>query len=207
MIQTHLKSTAMVALLAAASLTAHADVTPPDVMVHDTTIDVTSILKKDKAELTTNRQKLYALIDAKVLPHFDFNEMTQLAIGRYWRQATPAQQQELIKQFRTLLVRTYAGALAQFNNQTIEFKPFNMPPAGSDVVVETQVKQPGAQPIPINYNLEQTADGWKVYDVSIDSVSLVTNYRGSFGSEIRKEGIAGLIHTLAARNQQDTASK
>ncbi len=185
---------------------AHADDTPPDVLVKNTTIDVTSILKRDKAEMANDPQKLYALIDTKVLPHFDFTQMTQLAVGRYWRQATPAQQQAMIKQFRTLLVRTYAGSLAAFNNQTIEFKPFNMPQGSTDVVVQTQVKQPGAQPIPIDYSMEQTPAGWKVYDVSIDSVSLVTNYRSSFGSEIRKEGMDGLIRTLTTRNQQDTTS-
>ncbi|MDA8224878.1 MAG: ABC transporter substrate-binding protein [Betaproteobacteria bacterium] len=189
-----------------APLLARAENPPPDVLVRNTTIEVTTILKRDKADLSNNRQKLYALIDAKVLPHFDFNQMTQLAVGRYWRQANATQQRALVTQFRTLLVRTYAGALAAFNNQTIEFKPFNMPQGSTDVTVETQVKQPGAQPIPINYSMEQTGDGWKVYDVSIDGVSLVTNYRGSFGTEIRREGIDGLLRTLTARNQQDTAA-
>jgi phospholipid transport system substrate-binding protein len=189
---------------------AQADQTPPDVLVKNTTLEVTGILKNDKADFANNKPKLYALIDTKVLPHFDFTQMTQLAIGRYWRQATPAQQQQLVTQFRTLLVRTYAGALAAFNKQTIEFKPFNMVAGSTDVTVKTQVKQPGAQPIPIDYSLEQTAAGWKVYDVSIDGVSLVTNYRSSFGSEIRKDGVAGLLRTLTNRNQQDvtdTATK
>ncbi len=176
---------------------------PPDVLVKNTTMEVTGILKRDKATFAQDKQKLYSMIDAKVLPHFDFAQMTQLAIGRYWRQATPQQQKQLVQQFRTLLVRTYAGALAAFDNQTIEFKPFSMAPESTDVTVQTQVKQPGAQPIPIDYSLEKTADGWKVYDVSIDSVSLVTNYRSAFGSEIHKEGVAGLLRTLTARNQQD----
>ncbi|MDA8329277.1 MAG: ABC transporter substrate-binding protein [Betaproteobacteria bacterium] len=183
---------------------AQAEEMPPDVLVKNTTLEVTGILKRDKADFANDKQKLYALIDTKVLPHFDFTQMTQLAVGRYWRQATPAQQQQLVTQFRTLLVRTYAGALAAFNKQTIEFKPFNMPAGSTDVTVNTQVKQPGAQPIPIDYSLEQTAAGWKVYDVSIDGVSLVTNYRSSFGSEIRKDGVAGLLRTLTNRNQQDT---
>uniref|UniRef100_E6QQQ4 Toluene tolerance protein n=1 Tax=mine drainage metagenome TaxID=410659 RepID=E6QQQ4_9ZZZZ len=196
--------------LALSFTVAQADETPPDILVKNTTLEVTGILKRDKADFANDKQKLYALIDAKVLPHFDFTQMTQLAVGRYWRQATPAQQQQLVTQFRTLLVRTYAGALAAFNKQTIEFKPFNMPAGSTDVTVNTQVKQPGAQPIPIDYSLEQTAAGWKVYDVSIDGVSLVTNYRSSFGSEIRKDGVAGLLRTLTNRNQQDvtdTASK
>ena len=196
--------------LALSFTVAQAEEMPPDVLVKNTTLEVTGILKRDKADFANDKQKLYALIDTKVLPHFDFTQMTQLAVGRYWRQATPAQQRELVTQFRTLLVRTYAGALAAFNKQTIEFKPFNMPAGSTDVTVNTQVKQPGAQPIPIDYSLEQTAAGWKVYDVSIDGVSLVTNYRSSFGAEIRKDGVAGLLRTLTNRNQQDatnTASK
>lgn len=181
-----------------------ADEMSPDMLVKTTTQDVTAILKRDKTVFENDTQKLYALIDAKVLPHFDFNQMTSLAVGRYWRQATPAQQQSLAKEFRTLLVRTYANALAAFNNQVIEFKPFNMPAGATDVTVQTQVKQPGAQPIPIDYSMEKTAAGWKVYDVTIDGVSLVTNYRGSFGEEIRKNGVDGLIHTLANKNRQNS---
>ncbi|MHB0992062.1 MAG: MlaC/ttg2D family ABC transporter substrate-binding protein [Burkholderiales bacterium] len=185
---------------------AQADDTPPNVLVKSTTEEVTTLLKKDKSEYANDRQKLYALIDAKVLPHFDFQQMTQLAVGHFWRTASPAQQQDLVKQFRMLLVRTYAGALAAFNKQVIEFKPFSMAPDASDVTVETQVKQPGQQPIPINYSMKKEAGGWKVYDVSIDGVSLVLNYRGSFGSEIRQKGINGLIQTLTARNQQNNES-
>lgn len=189
------------------SMTSYADNLPPDVLVKNTTIEVTTILKRDKVVLANDSHKLYALIDAKVLPHFDFNQMTMLAVGRYWRQATPAQQQALIKEFRTLLVRTYANALAEFNNQVIEFKPFNMTANATDSTVQTQVKQPGAQPIPIDYSMEKTVAGWKVYDVSIDGVSLVTNYRSSFGTEIRNSGIDGLIRTLAGRNQQNALTK
>jgi phospholipid transport system substrate-binding protein len=194
-------------LLLAFSVLTYADNVAPDVLVKTTTVDVTTILKRDRAVLLNDSQKLYALIDAKVLPHFDFNQMTMLAVGRYWRQATPAQQQALIKEFRTLLVRTYANALAEFNNQVIEFKPFNMAANATDTTVQTQVKQPGAQPIPIDYSMEKTDAGWKVYDVSIDGVSLVTNYRSSFATEIRNSGIDGLIHTLAGRNQQNAPTK
>ena len=180
---------------------ARADEMAPDVLVKTTTQEVTTILKRDN--LANDQQKLYALIDAKVLPHFDFTQMTRLAVGHFWKQATPKQQQALVKEFRTLLVRTYAGALAAFNKQVIEFKPFTMTPGATDVTIQTQVKQPGAQPIPIDYSMEQSPDGWKVYDVSIDGVSLVLNYRGSFGTEIRQHGVDGLIHTLATRNQQN----
>lgn len=194
-------------LLLVFSASTYADNIAPDVLVKGTTVEVTTILKRDKAVLLNDSQKLYALIDAKVLPHFDFNQMTTLAVGRYWRQATPAQQQALVKEFRTLLVRTYANALAEFNNQVIEFKPFTMAANATDVTVQTQVKQPGAQPIPIDYSMEKTDTGWKVYDVSIDGVSLVTNYRSSFGTEIRNSGVDGLIRTLATRNQQNVPTK
>ncbi len=193
----------MVLLVSAAPV--RATEMPPDVLVKTTTEEVTTILKKDKGELANDKQKLYALIDAKVLPHFDFDQMTRLAVGRFWNTATPAQQQALIKQFRILLVRTYAGALAAFNNQVIEFKPFSMPSGATDVTVDTQVKQPGQQPIPINYSMKQEQGEWKVYDVSIDGVSLVLNYRGSFGSEIRQKGVNSLIQTLTARNAQNDA--
>lgn len=194
-------------LMLALSALSYADNLAPEVLVKNTTMDVTTILKRDKAVLLNDSTKLYALIDAKVLPHFDFNQMTKLAVGRYWRQATPVQQQALIKEFRALLVRTYANSLAEFNNQAIEYKPFSMPANATDATVQTQVKQPGAQPIPIDYSMEKTAAGWKVYDVSIDGVSLVTNYRSSFATEIRNSGVDGLIRILAARNQQNAPTK
>ncbi|WP_370868191.1 phospholipid-binding protein MlaC [Sulfuriferula sp.] len=178
----------------------------PDVLVKTTTQEVISILKKDKEIQSGNLQKVYALVDAKVLPNFDFNHMTMLSVGKYWQRATPAQRQALIQEFRTLLVRTYASSLTEFTNQTIEFKPFNMAAGATDVTVQTQVKQPGGQPIPIDYSMEKTAFGWKVYDVAIDGVSLVTNYRGSFATEIRQSGIDGLIRTLANRNKQSSAA-
>ncbi len=194
-------------LMLVLSTFSYADNLAPEVLVKNTTVEVTTILKRDKSVLLNDSTKLYALIDAKVLPHFDFNQMTMLAVGRYWRQATPAQQQALVKEFRTLLVRTYANALAEFNNQVIEYKPFSMAANATDATVQTQVKQPGAQPIPIDYSMEKTATGWKVYDVSIDGVSLVTNYRSSFATEIRNVGIDGLIRTLTTRNQQNGSAQ
>ncbi|WP_408646863.1 MlaC/ttg2D family ABC transporter substrate-binding protein [Sulfuriferula plumbiphila] len=203
----------LVAGLAALSLlvvahgqAAGADVAP-DVLVKTTTQEVVAILKKDKDIQAGDTRKIYELVDAKILPNFDFNHMTMLAVGKYWPRATPAQRQLLIQEFRTLLVRTYASSLTAFNNQAIEFKPFSMAPEATDVTVQTQVKQPGAQPIPIDYSMEKTPFGWKVYDVAIDGVSLVTNYRSSFGSEIRQSGIDGLIRTLASRNQQNAVSQ
>nr|WP_232522247.1 ABC transporter substrate-binding protein [Sulfuriferula plumbiphila] len=193
-------------LVVAHGQAAGADVAP-DVLVKTTTQEVVAILKKDKDIQAGDTRKIYELVDAKILPNFDFNHMTMLAVGKYWPRATPAQRQLLIQEFRTLLVRTYASSLTAFNNQAIEFKPFSMAPEATDVTVQTQVKQPGAQPIPIDYSMEKTPFGWKVYDVAIDGVSLVTNYRSSFGSEIRQSGIDGLIRTLASRNQQNAVSQ
>lgn len=173
----------------------------PDELVRTTTQKVVAILKKDQ-DLQADSHKVYALVDAEILPHFDFNRMTMLAVGKHWQRATPAQRQSLIKEFRTLLVRTYASSLTAFNNQEIEFKPFSLPSGATDATVRTQVRQPGAQPIPIDYRMEKTPFGWKVYDVAVDGVSMVTNYRGSFSSEIRQSGIDGLLRTLVNRNQR-----
>ncbi|MDP3483586.1 MAG: ABC transporter substrate-binding protein [Sulfuricella sp.] len=173
----------------------------PDVLVKETSQDVLEIVKKDKDIQAGDKQKIYALVDAKVLPHFDFKRMTQLAVGKSWRQATPAQQDALAKEFRTLLVRTYSISLSTYKNQTIDYKPLRMQPGDTDVTVKTVFKQPGGPPVPIDYSLQKTADGWKVYDVVVDYISLVTNYRGSFASEIRQSGIDGLIKVLVDKNR------
>lgn len=178
----------------------------PDVLVRETSQDVLEIVKKDKDIQAGNKQKIYALVDAKVLPHFDFKRMTQLAVGKSWRQATPAQQDALIKEFRALLVRTYSISLSTYKNQIIDYKPLRMQPGDTDVTVKTVVKQPGGQPIPIDYSLQKNDDGWKVYDVVVDNISLVTNYRGSFASEIRQSGIDGLIKVLVDKNHLSETS-
>ncbi len=174
---------------------------PPDQLAKTTTQEVLAILKADKDIQGGNVQKVYDLVEAKVLPHFDFNRMTQLAVGKHWNAATPRQKQSLVKEFRALLVRTYATSLTAFSNQAIEFKPFTMKPAATEVTVQTEVKQPGGKPIPINYDMHKTAFGWKVYDVSIDGVSLVINYRSSFANTIRQSGIDGLISLLEAKSR------
>jgi len=180
---------------------AHAAEMAPDALVKETAQDVLAIIKKDKDIQAGSQKKLHDLVEAKVLPHFDFKLMTQYAVGKFWRQATPAQQETLSNEFRTLLVRTYSTSLSAYKNQTIEYKPFKMQPGDTDVTVKTQVVQPGGQPVPIDYSLQKEASGWKVYDVVVDNVSLVTNYRGSFGTEIRQSGIDGLIKTLVEKNQ------
>jgi phospholipid transport system substrate-binding protein len=174
---------------------------PPDQLAKNTTQEVLAILKADKDIQGGNVQKVYSLVEAKVLPHFDFNRMTQLAVGRHWNAASAKQKQALVKEFRALLVRTYATSLTAFSNQVVEFKPFSMKPDTVEVTVQTEVKQPGGKPIPIDYEMYKTAFGWKVYDVSIDGVSLVINYRSSFASTIRQSGIDGLISALESKSR------
>jgi phospholipid transport system substrate-binding protein len=188
----------MVGLLSAASWAAEP---PPDVLAKNTTEEVLAILKADKDIQGGNVQKIYDLVEAKVLPHFDFNRMTQLALGKHWNAASPKQKQSLVKEFRALLVRTYSTSLTAFSNQAIEFKPFSMKPEETEVTVRTEVKQPGGNPVPIDYAMYKTAFGWKVYDVSIDGVSLVINYRSSFANTIRQSGIDGLIKALETKSQ------
>lgn len=178
----------------------------PDVLVKTTAQEVLEILKKDK-DVKTNQKKILDLVDAKVLPHFDFEHMTALAVGKYWRQATPVQQQALTKEFRTMLVRTYSSSLANYKNQVIEYRPFSMGPGETDVTVKTKVIQAGGPPIPIDYNLSKTSQGWKVYDVVVDNASLVTVYRGSFAAEIRKGGIDALVNSMAEKNHTEINGK
>ncbi|RPI47802.1 MAG: ABC transporter substrate-binding protein [Betaproteobacteria bacterium] len=171
----------------------------PDALVKQTTDEIISQIRKDK-ELVSNSRKLLDLVDAKVLPHFNFTRMTMLAVGRPWREATPAQREELVKQFRTLLVRTYSTALEQYSDQSIDVRPALMKPEDAETTVRTQIKQPGGPPIPMDYRMEKTPQGWKVFDVTVEGVSIVTTYRSSFATEVSKGGIDGLIKTIADQN-------
>ena len=179
---------------------------PPDQLARNTTQEVLSILKSDKDIQAGNLRKVHDLVEAKVLPHFDFNRMTQLAVGKHWNAASAQQKQALVKEFRALLVRTYSTALTEFSNQTIEFKPLALKADDTDVTVRTEIKQPGGKPIPIDYAMYKTAFGWKVYDVAIDSVSLVINYRSSFANTIRQSGIDGLIAMLQAKSKNPASA-
>jgi phospholipid transport system substrate-binding protein len=178
---------------------------PPDELARTTTQEVLAILKQDKELKSGDMNKVYQLVEAKILPNFDFNRMTQLALGKHWPRATAKQKQALVTEFRNLLVRTYSASLTAYTNQTVEFKPLTMKPDDTDVTVHSEIRQPGGQPIPIDYSMYKTSFGWKVYDVSIDSVSLVTNYRASFSSTIRQSGIDGLIKTMAAQSARGAA--
>jgi phospholipid transport system substrate-binding protein len=149
-----------------------------------------------------NQAKLKSLIETKLLPNFSFSRMTQLAMGRNWAKASPEQQTALTKEFQTLLVRTYSGALANFRNNTIDFRPLRMQPSDTDVIVKTVVNQANGQGIPIDYSMEKGADGnWKAYDIVVAGVSLVTNYREEFNTVIRDQGVDALVKQLQAKNK------
>ena len=173
----------------------------PDVLVKNVTLEVVDIIVKDKDIKSGDRAKLIQVIDQKVLPHFNFGAMTALALGQNWNKATPEQKKRLTEEFRTLLVRTYASALAAYSEQKFDFRPLRAKPTDTDVTVQVRVLQPGAQPVPIDYAMEKTASGWKVYDVMVGGVSLVANYRTEFSNMIRESGIDGLIKNLTAKNR------
>lgn len=191
--------------LAAGAQAQSADLTP-DVLVKNVTNEVLEIVRKDKDIQGGNTKRAIELVEVKVLPHFNFVHMTALAVGKDWRRADPAQQKALADEFRTLLVRTYSKALTEYRNQAIDFKPFKSQPADTDVTVRTQINQPGGKAIQLDYNLEKLEQGWKVYDISVAGVSLVTNYRDSFGQEVRAGGIDGLIKTLQTKNKSGQAT-
>lgn len=171
----------------------------PDALVRATVQDVLGVIKQNR-----DRRVLVEIAEQKVLPHFDFETMTRLAVGRAWRDATPEQRQALMTSFRSLLVNTYATALAQQDSvdPTFEVKPVQVGAGQQDVTVHSVVRQPGRQPVAVDYRMERKANGWKVYDVIVENLSLVTNYRTTFASEIQKGGIDGLIKTLQAKNKQ-----
>ena len=173
----------------------------PDALVKRTTDEILTIIKSDKDVQSGNTTKVVELAEQKVLPHFDFERMTRLAVGRNWSQANDAQKQALIKEFRTLLVRTYSTSLSQYRNQTIDVKPTKVAAADKEAMVRTAVIQQGGPQIPIDYAMEKVDSGWKVYDVVIDGASLVTTYRGTFNDQIQKGGVDGLVKTLQERNR------
>jgi len=172
----------------------------PDALVKSVTLEVVDLIAKDK-ELKAGRAKLVQVIEQKVLPHFNFTAMTALAMGQNWGKANPEQRKRLTEEFRTLLVRTYASALAAYSEQKLDFRPLRAKATDTDVTVSVRVLQPGAQPVPIDYSMEKTAKGWKVYDVMVGGVSLVANYRTEFANTVRASGIDGLIKDLGTKNR------
>ena len=173
----------------------------PDALVKRVTQDVIATIRSDPAIQSGNQARIRDVLEAKLLENFDFTRMTGLAVGKNWRTATPEQQKRLTDEFRALLVRTYSGALNQYRNETIDFKPLRMNAGNTDVTVRTAVLRPAGAPIQIDYSMEKKGDAWKCYDVIVGGVSLVTNYRDEFSEQVKNGGIDGLIKTLADRNR------
>ena len=194
----------LLAVLLAGAAAAPAQETMPDALVRSITDDVAAALKRDKAMQALDSGKLAELVEARILPHFDFRRTTQIAMGAYWRHATPEQQEQLTREFRALLVRTYSSALASYRDQTIEVRPLRMRPGDTEVTVRSLVRQAGAEPVQIDYDMERTASDWKVYDVRVGGISLVATYRTAFAEEVRNHGVDGLIQVLAAKNRNAT---
>jgi len=201
MLTSRLMSWLTATVLSVGGAVAHAQtVKAPDVLIKEVSTDVIDAVKADKAIQAGDVQKVIALVDAKVLPYFNFQRMTAMAVGRNWRQATPEQKKSLQDEFKILLVRTYAGALAQVKDQTVQLKPMRAAAEDTEVVVRTEVRGKG-DPIQLDYRLEKTPESWKIYDVNVLGVWLVENYRSSFAQEISAGGIDGLISKLAERNK------
>jgi phospholipid transport system substrate-binding protein len=198
------------ALLAAGAASAQAPaiapsaaaIAPPEALVRDLSNEVLATIKADKALASGDVNRVQKLIDEKILPYVDFQKMTQLAVGRGWRQATPEQRAALTREFRTLLVRTYSGALSQVTDHQVQLRPFRAQPTDTDVLVRTSVVASRGDPIQLDYRLEKTDAGWKIYDVNILGVWLVENYKTQFASQINTGGVDGLIKTLTDRNKQ-----
>lgn len=186
-------------------LSVQAAETEPDQLVKAVSEEVTAIVRADKEIQAGNTKKAVALVETKVIPHFNFTRMTQSVLGREWRNASPAQQAALTDEFRTLLVRTYSKALTEYRSHTIEYKPFVSKPGETEVKVKTQINQPGGKPIQLDYSLEKSTGSWKVYDIEVAGVSLVINYRETFNNEVRNNGIDGLIKALQTKNSNADA--
>ena len=179
----------------------------PDALIQKVTDGVLTIVRQDKDIQSGNTKKAIELVEVKVLPHFNFQRMTALAMGRDWKKATGEQQEKLSQEFKTLLVRTYSNALTGYKDQTIRYKPTKMQSGDTEVVVKTEVVQPGGRPIQLDYSVEKQNEGWKVFDVVVAGVSLVTNYRETFNQEVRANGVDGLLQMLVNKNKQLEAGK
>ena len=189
------------------SVSAFAQVDSPDALIKKMTDEVLIIVRHDKDIQNGNSKKAIELVETKVLPNFNFQHMTALATVRDWNKATPGQKKRLAEEFKTLLVRTYSNALTGYKDQTVRFKPTKMQNGDTDVDVKTEILQPGSKPIQLDYSMEKLADGWKVYDVVVAGVSLVSNYRNTFNQEVRANGVEGLIQMIDAKNKQLEAGK
>ena len=182
---------------------AQAELMPPDQLVKQITQETYMYVNQDTSLQKGDISKLIDWAEKSILKDFDFNRMTRLAVGKDWRQATPEQQKQLVYEFRKLLIRTFANAFIGIKkDQTIEYKPFKLNPDDQSVVVKTLIVKPGAKPIDVNFSMEKMTDSWKVYDVTMAGVSMITNYRDAFSQEIHTNGVDGLIKMLAEKNKQ-----
>lgn len=189
-------------LMLCLSPAARADVPDPDVLIKNTVHEVLNIVRNDKDLRAGDQKKMLELVDAKVLPHFDFERMTKLAVGKAWRTATAEQKQALVAEFRTMLVRTYTKAFTSYRDQSVDVKPLKLDISMTEVTVKSAIVQPGAQQtVLVDYDMEKTPTGWKVYDLTVEGVSLVTSYRGTFADQVQQVGIDGLIKTLVDKNK------
>lgn len=177
----------------------------PDVLVRNVCDEMSEVVRTDKAIQAGDTRRMIEVAEARILKHFDFTRMTGLAVGREWRNATAQQRGILAAEFRTLLVRSYANAIGQYKNQTIMVKPLKMDSSDTEALVRTEIRQPGSKPVTIDYDMARASDGWKVFDVAVAGVSLVTNYRETFGKEIKAGGIDGLIKALHEKNLLNAA--
>ena len=199
--KTKMKSVLLLALALAAPVLP-AQVVEPNVMLQSVTLEVIAAMKQDRDLHGGNLKQVASLVETKVLPLFDFSRMTRIAVARNWRLATPEQQAALTAEFKTLLVRTYSAVLSSYRDQVIEFRNMRSAPADTEVTVKSVVKQSGTAPVAMDYDMEKTPAGWKVYDVKVAGVSLVTTYRDSFAEKIRDDGVDGLIKALEDKNRQ-----
>jgi phospholipid transport system substrate-binding protein len=189
----------LLALLAPVAL---AEELAPDALIKSITAEVTAAIRQDPAIRAGNARSLCELVEAKIVPHFDFNRAVRIAMGHNWRSATPEQREELTREFKTLVLRTYSGALAAYRDQAIAFRPLRARPGEGEVTVRSEIKQPGSEALAIEYDMEKTGADWKVYDIRVSGISLVATYRNTFSEEVRNHGIEGLIQQLSAKNHR-----
>ncbi len=206
LIRTLLLSLTVTLLPIGVPLAAHAADEAPDALVKRVSEEILEIARNDQQIKAGNQQRIMEVVQSKIIPYVNFQRMTSMAAGRFWREATPEQQAQLTSEFKTLLIYTYSGAISQVRNQKLEFKPLRAAPEDTEVEVRSSVIQARGEPIQLNYRLEKTPNSWKIYDVNILGAWLVETYKGSFASEISKGGIDGLIKTLTERNKRLAAS-
>jgi len=197
----------LLVLLALLAPLALAEEPAPDALIKSITAEVTAAIRQDPEIRAGNGRRLSELVEAKIVPHFDFDRAVQIAMGPSWRSATLEQQEELTREFKTLVLRTYSGALAAYRDQAIAFRPLRARPGDSEVTVRSEIKQPGSEALAIEYDMEKTGAGWKVYDIRVSGISLVATYRNTFSEEVRNHGIEGLIQQLSAKNRQAVSAR